>query len=126
MTVELGPWLGCSTASIVHGLIHNPHFTGKKLHVYDDFVWRADWMNDYVPKTEQLEHHQDFQFLFEKYAEPINRYLAVEKRKIISYDGNENFPQLTWDRGPVEIMYIDCGRTFEANQAWSRLSKLGL
>lgn len=118
MVVELGPWLGCSTASIVRGLIDNPHFVGKKLHVYDDFVWRPDWMNDYVPQVEQLQKHQDFQPLFERYAEPIKGYLTVEKRKIVSYDGNENLPQLSWDKGPVEILYVDCGRTFEANQAW--------
>ena len=121
MAIELGPWLGCSTASIVNGLIPNPHFSGKKLYVYDDFVWRADWMNNHVPKAEQLENHQDFQFLFEKYTQPIGKYLAVEKRKIISYDGNESLPQLNWDKGPIEIMYIDCGRTFEANEAWYKI-----
>lgn len=118
VAIELGPWLGCSTASIINGLTRNPHFAGKRLYVYDDFVWRAAWMNGHVSKNEQLENHQDFQFLFEKYAKPIAKYLAIEKRKIISFDGNENIPQLTWDRGPIEIMYIDCGRTFEANQAW--------
>jgi hypothetical protein len=118
MAIELGPWLGRSTASIVNGLIRNPRFDGKKLHVYDDFVWRARWMNDHLSKTEQLQDHQDFQFLFEKYTESIHRHLIVEKRKIISHDGNEDLPQLSWDKGPIEIMYIDCGRSFEANQAW--------
>jgi hypothetical protein len=116
--VELGPWLGCSTTSIISGLIRNPHFAGKKLHVYDDFVWRPDWMNDYVPKIEQLEKHQDFKSLFEKHTDPIKDSLTTEKRRIVAYDGNEELPQLAWDKGPVEIMYIDCGRTLEGNQAW--------
>ncbi|HKV43536.1 MAG TPA: hypothetical protein VJT32_02490 [bacterium] len=116
--IELGPWLGRSTVAIVNGLIHNRHFTGKKLHVYDDFVWRSVWMNDYVPMTEQLENHACFQFLFERYTEPINKYVIVEKCKINSEDGNEHLPQLVWNRGPIEIMYIDCGRTFGVNQAW--------
>jgi hypothetical protein len=121
MAVELGPWLGCSTASIVTGLIQNPLFLGKRLYVYDDFIWRSEWMNNHVPKADQLENHQDFQFLFEKYTQPIGKYLAVEKRKIIACDGNESLPELTWDRGPIEIMYIDCGRTFEANEAWYKI-----
>ncbi len=116
--IELGPWLGCSTVTIVNGLIHNRHFVGKKLHVYDDFVWRSDWMNDYVSTTERLENRACFQFLFERYTEPVSKFLIVEKCKIHSYDGNEHLPPLVWDRGPIEIMYVDCGRTFEVNQAW--------
>ena len=38
--VELGSWVGRSTFYILQGLIPNPNFTGKKLHVYDDFVRR--------------------------------------------------------------------------------------
>jgi len=36
--VELGPWLGGSTFYILHGLLANPHFMGRRLHVYDNFV----------------------------------------------------------------------------------------
>jgi hypothetical protein len=25
---------------------------------------------------------------------------------------------LEWTQGPVEMMFIDCGRTFEENEAW--------
>src|SRR5439155_13855185 len=61
--VELGPWLGCSTFYILSGLAKNPNFAAKHLHVYDDFVWRASWMNDKVGESERLANHQDFQFL---------------------------------------------------------------
>jgi hypothetical protein len=119
--VELGPWLGCSTLAIVSGIIGNSNFADKKLQVYDDFVWRPDWMDQHVPEALRLSAYQDFQFLFEKYTEPISTYLAVNKRKIVAFDGNEGLPQLTWDNGPIEFIYADCGRTFAANEGWYRL-----
>ena len=119
--VELGPWLGCSTFHIVKGLATNPHFAAKKLHVYDDFVWRSVWMNDKVRESERLLNHEDFQFLFEKYTSSFQRYLQVEKRKITTFDGNDHVPQLIWSGASIEILYVDCGRTFEANEAWYRI-----
>jgi hypothetical protein len=119
--VELGPWLGCSTFHIVEGLKTNPHFSDKTLRVYDDFIWRAAWMNDKVRESERLLNHQDFQFLFEKYTSSFQQYLHVEKRMITNCDGNDHVPQLVWGGAPIEILYVDCGRTFEANDAWYRI-----
>lgn len=115
--VELGPWLGRSTFYILHGLERNPRFT-RKLHVYDDFTWRSDWMDDKVPENERYPHHADFMPLFGKYTQSFRDKINVHKRKIVTYDGNDNIEQLTWDGKPIEIMYIDCGRTFAANEAW--------
>src|SRR5262249_9380154 len=39
----------------------------------------------------------------------------------VDYDGNEALPQLEWKGGAIEIIYIDCGRTIEANEAWWRI-----
>jgi hypothetical protein len=119
--IELGPWLGCSTVAILDGLIGNPNFSGKELHVFDDFIWRPDWMNQYVPEAERLAAHQDFQFLFGNYTESVARYLEVKRCKIVAYDGNEDLPQIIWDNGPVEFIYADCGRTFAVNDTWYRI-----
>ena len=119
--VELGPWLGCSTFFILEGLKGNPNFNGHKLHVYDDFVWRSAWMNCRVDESEQHENHQDFQPLFEKYAAPFRHRLAVEKRMIAPYDGDENLLQLVWSGRPIEMIYVDCGRTQEVNETWYSL-----
>jgi hypothetical protein len=116
--VELGPWLGRSTHYIIQGLETNPNFQGKKLHVYDDFVWRSHWMDDKVPEGERINHHECFQFLFEKYSSNILSKIHVEKRKITTYDGNDEVEQLVWNGRPIEIIYVDCGRTYEANEAW--------
>lgn len=119
--LELGPWLGRSTFFILAGLSRCEAFKGRKLYVYDDFVWRASWMNDKVPAREQLENHADFRFLFDRYTRDVTSQLEVEQRKITTYDGNDEIPQLEWDRGAIEILYVDCGRTFEANDAWYKL-----
>ena len=117
--VELGPWLGRSTFYILQGLADNPNFTGKKkVHVYDDFVWRASWMNTSMPSGEQLPNYADFTFLFDRYAAGLESRLSVEKRKITDFDGNEGVEQLVWTGKPVEMIYVDCGRTFAANEGW--------
>jgi hypothetical protein len=116
--IELGPWLGKSTYYIAKALLRNPNYEGRTLKVYDDFVWRPDWMNDYVPEDERLKGGEDFQFLFEKYTSDVSSHVDVKKRKFVTYDGNDNVEQLKWDGDPIEIMYIDCGRTIEANEAW--------
>ena len=115
--VELGPWLGLSTHHILAGLSTNPHFDDSKLHVYDDFVWRKDWMDAYVPSEDRAQH-SDFLDLFHRYTAPIEQRLTVSKAKLSDYDGNENLPRASWNGGPIELMYIDCGRNIAANQAW--------
>ena len=49
--VELGPWLGSSTFHLISGLENNPYFKtqNKRIHVYDDFVWRSEWMDPFLP-----------------------------------------------------------------------------
>lgn len=119
--VELGPWLGKSTGYIYEGLKDNPNFKGKKIQVYDDFVWRAHWMNLYVEDDEKLAEHSDFLPLYKKYTAAFSQYIETEKVKIVPYDGNEGLPDLSWNKGKIELMYVDCGRTFDVNSAWYKL-----
>lgn len=120
--VELGPWLGASTACLLDGLKRNQKFHGKKLHVFDDFVWRSSWMDQYVQPKERLALHSDFRTLFERYAGSANlAHMIVRKVKICDYDGNESLPPLSWNDGPIEMLFVDCGRTFEVNEAWFRV-----
>jgi hypothetical protein len=116
--VELGPWLGASTQHIVQSLAKNPRFAGERLHVFDDFVWRKDWMDQYVPDEEKLPTHACFRHLFDKHTTRVQHLLDVRRAKITDYDGNEKLPLFSWDEDPIEFLYVDCGRTIEANQAW--------
>lgn len=118
--VELGPWLGRSTLHIVRGLMASPAFRGRVLHVFDDFVWRASWMDDYYREPDRPGDGACFQHIFERYVAPVADLLEVRRAKIADHGDNSFLPDLTWAGGPIEIAYVDCGRTFEVNEAWYR------
>jgi hypothetical protein len=114
--VELGPWLGKSTHHIIRGLKRNPHF--KKLHVFDDFIWRSSWMDRHSENISCPQNHASFRQLFDQRATDISEFLDVNQGKLSDHDGNESLPLIRWSGGPIEIMYIDCGRTYCANAGW--------
>ncbi len=116
--IELGPWLGKSTKHIVRGLRKNSMFDRKKLYVFDDFIWRSSWMDQYVSKHPGLSNHSDFRPLFESFTRDIEPDLVVSVGRISDYDGNEHLAKIAWNGPSIEIMYIDCGRTFDVNEGW--------
>jgi hypothetical protein len=61
--VELGPWLGVNPA-YCSSLAKNPRFSGEQLHVFDDFTWRKDWMDQYVSEEERLPKYECFRPLW--------------------------------------------------------------
>src|SRR5262249_3008108 len=83
--VELGPWLSCSTHHIVAGLRRSDSFTGRKLHVVDDFVWRSAWMDAYYDLPDRPANHGDFRPIFDRYTAPIASQIVAEKAKLTDY-----------------------------------------
>jgi hypothetical protein len=116
--IELGPWLGKSTRHIMRGLDDNIKFADKHLHVFDDFIWRSSWMDKHVPQNERLQNHACFRHIFERYVREILPRLNVTRARIADYDGNEALPRVRWNGEPIEMMYIDCGRTIQVNEGW--------
>ncbi len=116
--VELGPWLGSSTIAIQTGLRKNPNFVNEKLQVFDDFIWRKSWMDPYVQPEDRLPNHANFRHLFERYTSSIANDLEVHQSRFAVYDGNDAVPPLQWDDGDIEMIFVDCGRTIEANEGW--------
>mgnify|MGYP005819414411 CR=1 FL=1 len=116
--VELGPWLGSSTIAIQAGLSKNPKFINEKLQVFDDFVWRKSWMDPYVEPADRLPNHSNFRHLFDRHTSAIANDLAVHQSRFAVYDGNEAVPPLDWNQGRIEMIFVDCGRTIEANEGW--------
>lgn len=117
--IELGPWFGKSTKHIVGGLRKAPHF--NKLYVFDDFIWRSSWMDQHVSEDLRRPNHANFRDIFERFVKDDRSSLQISSAKIVDYEGNEHLPKISWNAGPIEIMYIDCGRTFELNEAWYRI-----
>lgn len=121
--VELGPWLGHSTVVIAEALRGHPEFHGRKLFVYDDFVWRKSWMLPAVAgmRVRTPEDHESFQPLFEQYVAQVRPLVSVHRGKFADFDGNGHVPPASWDRGPIELIYVDCGRELGVNEGWWRV-----
>ena len=63
-------------------------------------------------------NHSSFQDLFEERLGSLIKYLAVMRRKVADYDGNELLPLVEWNDGPIELIIIDCGRPLAVNEGW--------
>lgn len=116
--IEVGPWLGNSTFHIVYGLVRNPAFRGKVLHVFDDFVWRSSWMNRHYPHEDVPKNYACFQPLFERYVRHIKSHIHAARRRLIVQDGNEKVRDLAWSGKSIEMCFIDCGMNLAINNAW--------
>jgi len=116
--VELGPWLGHSTLHLAKAFSNNPHFKEKKLHVFDDFIWRSAWMDPLYFEPDRPQNHNDFRSIFERYAAEVLDLLIIYHGKFANYDGNEKLPFANWIDKPIEMIIVDCGRTLEANNGW--------
>lgn len=118
--VELGPWMGHSTFHLASALKATLLAHDKRLHVFDDFVWRPDWMNRHMREEDPPapEAYGSFQNLFNYFTSSIGNLIDVQRGKIADYDGNESLQQITWSGELIELIVVDCGRTVKANQAW--------
>ncbi|MDQ7059449.1 MAG: hypothetical protein Q9N62_14045 [Ghiorsea sp.] len=119
--IEIGPWIGSSTYNIVGGLLANPAFTADKcLYVYDDFVWRSSWMDKWLVDTKMkpLANLDSFQPLFHKMTEKLSSHIEAKAMKLMDTGDNEDVPWFTWEHGPVELCFIDCGRALVMNETW--------
>jgi hypothetical protein len=116
--IELGSWLGCSTNYILDGLLASQQLQGRQLHVYDDFVWRSEWMNNYYERRDRPDNGSDFQFLFDRYTGHRAEHLDVHKCSILPVAENAAHARMLWSGAPIELLYVDCGRTYDVNQAW--------
>lgn len=124
--IELGPWFGHSTLHLIDAFGANPNFASKKMHVYDDFIWRSSWMDPHYTETDRPQNHGDFRFIFERYAAAILDKIQTTKAKFTNYDGNEHLPVVVWpDDKPIEIIIVDCGRTLDANNGWFNVFSKG-
>jgi hypothetical protein len=115
--VELGPWLGCSTRHLLHGLRANPRFAGGRLYVFDAFVWH-EYMAVYYDGPARPAAGESFRALFDRFTEDVAAHMEVTAVRIADEPGNLHLPPLDWTRGPIEMCAIDCGRTLEVNEAW--------
>jgi hypothetical protein len=123
--IELGCWLGRSTAALADGLVGNASYAGRKLHVFDKFEWDA-WLRNY-----SAEYGAEFSPAARSLVSPLsvgdsylNAFLAlrddshrdlIEPHPCYLYREGEtgHQPPLTWTGEPIELLINDLGNASE-------------
>jgi Methyltransferase domain len=122
--VELGSWMGSTTACLAEGLLQNPSREHKTIHVYDSFIWR-DWMKTYTedPKllVANIREGESFLDYFWGYAEPYRDLIDVHQSTLKT--GTEQFalPALEWGGGQIGILVMDFAHDRASNEAMWRV-----
>ena len=122
--VEIGPWLGGSTACLASGMRHRIRHPERKCHVFDNFIWR-DFMSARAGLP--LNTGDSFQSYFQENLADFNDLLVVHRQALPEDDvpldelansirstGDEKkIEPLVWNTGePVEILFIDGAKSW--------------
>jgi hypothetical protein len=124
--VELGCWMGSSTACLAEGLSQNPVRDQKTLHVYDSFIWR-DWMKTYTEDPELLaadiREGESFLKHFWGYAGPFGDLIDVHQSVLKVGMERSALPSLEWQGGEIAILVMDFAHDRASNEAmWHAFS----
>lgn len=125
--VEIGPWLGGSTICLASGMRVNPQRSNFRLHVIDNFLWRAFMGHR---KALPLNEGDSFQSYFERNVEDYLDLITVHRQTLpsestprdqldanISLKEGEKVPILDWKiNEPVEILFVDGAKSWSGFQ----------
>ncbi len=121
--LEIGPWLGGSTACLAQGLQDRGSVSDRRIHTVDNFTWRP-FMAQRVDLP--LAVGDSFQPFFEQYVAPWSDYIVPWRRALpddeevldqlaasIVDDNAEKQPVFTWEPGePIEILFVDGAKSW--------------
>ncbi len=102
--VDLGPWLGSSSAALAEGLKRRGMNT--KISSFDLFRWEPDYMEAVAPKG--LKEGDDFLSLFMREIGDYAGWIDVRKQDLMQY---------SWNGGPIEILFVDAAKTWDLTNA---------
>jgi hypothetical protein len=96
--IDLGCWMGGSTAALVTGLRENRRVPdrSKVVDTYDYFLWHSSY--DRYNLGFGLEPGQSFQHEFDKAVEPWHSNIRLHVG---------NIEHAVWDGGPIEFLFVD-------------------
>lgn len=102
--IDLGAWLGSSTAALAEGLDR----AGRpdRIHSFDMWEWDPAYMEGFA--HENLAPGADFQALFMRELGPYA--VRVEPHK-------EDLTRYTWNGGSIDILFVDAAKTWELTNA---------
>jgi Methyltransferase domain len=122
--VELGSWMGSSTACLAEGLSQNPRREHTRIHAYDSFIWR-DWMRTYTETPELLAANiragDSFLDYFWGYTAPFRHLIDVHQSVSKTRVEETALPALEWSGGPIAILVMDFAHDRASNEAMWRV-----
>jgi hypothetical protein len=122
--VELGSWMGSSTACLAEGLSQNRRRQGKTVHVFDSFVW-LEWMKTYTEDSELLaaniRNGESFLEYFWRYAGPYRDLIQVHQAALKTETNDFVVPALGWGAGDIGILVMDFAHDRASNEAMWRV-----
>jgi hypothetical protein len=123
--VELGCWMGCSTACLAAGLRQNSLYRDRKLYVFDSFVWQ-DWMTRYTIDPvlhSRFRAGESFIVAFWEYCQNYADLLEVSQSSLCIGQSDGAIPLLKWQHGPIGLLIVDHSDAYDINaKAWEVFS----
>lgn len=108
--VDLGSWLGSTTAVLAMGLEANPRPAVKRatLHAYDRFTWES-WMDDYAEALRYGPYSPGASFLpeFERVTRRWQERIRVHEGDLL---------EERWSGGPIELLLVDAMKSWPLAQ----------
>jgi tetratricopeptide (TPR) repeat protein len=106
--VDLGPWLGGSSVALAEGLRRGGAPT--PVHCFDLFEWRTAYMERSSPRG--LKDGDDFMPVFLDATRSHADRIVAERMDLLAG---------RWDRGPIEILFVDAAKSWEL---WSAILRV--
>jgi glycosyltransferase involved in cell wall biosynthesis/SAM-dependent methyltransferase len=107
--VELGSWLGGSTAAFAQGILNNKNITSKKIFSYDNFIW-TPWYNKY---NLGIKKSVGDSFL-DIYLQNINQWKEIVNVR------HGDVCELGWHGDPIELLFIDIMKSIDTAKCVAR------
>lgn len=106
--VDLGPWLGASTAALAHGL--KERGIDQRVLAYDLFEWRRHYMVKHVDDVTaaRFEEGDSFLSLFEEQTREYGPWIEGRPGSLLDTG---------WDEGPIEILFVDAAKDWALTNA---------
>jgi tetratricopeptide (TPR) repeat protein len=102
--VDLGPWLGSSSAALAEGLKRRSR--EEKIFSFDLFKWERSYMERVA--QENLRDGEDFLPLFMREIGAYAAWIDPQKQDLMHY---------AWNGGPIEILFVDAAKSWELTNA---------
>lgn len=98
--VELGPWVGASSAALAAGL--RDRGSQARVRSFDLFEWKPRYMERIL--RARLPERADFLHVFREQTATFERWIDARKTDLL---------QATWDGPVIEILFVDAAKTWE-------------